>query len=161
MTQPSSLNQLSSDEGAVHALYQATLAGWNARDADAFAAPFTENGETIGFDGSLHIGQAEIAAALRDIFASHMTPPYVSRIKSVRLLSGDVAILRAIVGMIPPSQSDLNPALNAIQTLTAIKRDDVWRIALFQTTPAQLHGRPELVEQMTEELREVAKITAR
>ncbi|MGZ4033139.1 MAG: SgcJ/EcaC family oxidoreductase, partial [Tumebacillaceae bacterium] len=30
-----------------------------------------------------------------------------------------------------------------------------WQIALFQNTPAQFHGRPELVEQMTAELREL------
>jgi uncharacterized protein (TIGR02246 family) len=75
----------------------------------------------------------------------------------VRLLSPDVAVLRAIVGMVPPGQSDLNPAVNAHQTLVAARRDGTWRLELFQTTPAQFHGRPELVQQMTEELRQVLK----
>jgi hypothetical protein len=30
-----------------------------------------------------------------------------------------------------------------------------WRIALFQNTPAQFHGRPELVQQLTEQLRQL------
>jgi uncharacterized protein (TIGR02246 family) len=68
-----------------------------------------------------------------------------------------VAMLRAIVGMVPPGQSDLNPALNAHQTLVAAKRDGSWCIELLQTTPAQFHGRPDLVQQMTEELRQVLK----
>ncbi len=38
-------------------------------------------------------------------------------------------------------------------TLVAVKSDGKWRILLFQNTPAQFHGRPELVQQMTEELR--------
>jgi hypothetical protein len=42
-----------------------------------------------------------------------------------------------------------------IQTLIAVKRDGQWRIVLFQNTPAQLHGRPELVQAMTEELRQL------
>ena len=79
----------------------------------------------------------------------------MSKVKSVRLLSPEVAILRAIVGMVPPGQSDLNPAVNAHQTLVAAKRDGTWRIAFFQNTPAQFHGRPELVQQMTEELRQL------
>ena len=83
-----------------------------------------------------------------------MTAPYVSKVRSVLLLSPDVAILRAIVGMVPPGQVDLNPALNAHQTVAA-KRDGIWRIELLQTTPAQFHGRPDLVQQMTEELRQV------
>jgi uncharacterized protein (TIGR02246 family) len=145
----------SSDETLVRTLYRQLLDGWNKRSAAAFAAPFAENGEVIGFDGSQMTGRAEIAATLRQIFADHVTAPYVSKVRSVRLLSPDVAILRAIVGMVPPGQSDLNPAVNAHQTLVAIKRDGTWRIELLQNTPAQFHGRPELVQHMTEELRQV------
>lgn len=150
-------NMQSDDEIAVRALYRAILDGWNTHRADAFATPFAEDGEVIGFDGSQMIGRAEIAATLGKIFADHVTAPYVSKVRGVHLLSGDVAILRAIAGMTPPGQSDLNPAVNAHQTLVAAKRDGIWRIELFQTTPAQFHGRPELVQQMTEELRQVRK----
>ena len=100
-------------------------------------------------------GQGEIASTLQQIFADHITGPYVSKVRSVHLLSPEVAILRAIVGMVPPGQSDLNPAVNAHQTLVAAKREGRWRIELFQTTPAQFHGRPELVQQLTEELRQL------
>ena len=141
------------DEMAIRALYQRLLDTWNARSADAFAALFAEDGETIGFDGSLLLGRAAIAAELQRIFADHPTASYVATVRNVRLLAPDVAILRAVVGMVPPGQKDLNPAVNAIQTLVAAKHDDQWRIALFQNTPAQFHGRPELVQQLTEELR--------
>src|SRR5438445_12142560 len=96
----------SSDEMEVRTLYQQLLDGWNQHNADAFAAPFAEDGEVIGFDGSEMAGRVEIAATLRQIFADHVTAPYVSKVKSVRLLSSEVAILGAIVGMIPPGQSD-------------------------------------------------------
>ena len=145
----------SSDEIEVRTLYRQMLDGWNKRSADAFATPFAEDGEVIGFDGSQMTGRGEIVSTLRQIWASHVTAPYVSKVKSVRLLSPEVAILRAIVGMVPPGQSDLNPAVNAHQTLVAVKRDGTWRIAFFQNTPAQFHGRPELVQQMTEELRQL------
>ncbi len=75
--------------------------------------------------------------------------------EKLRFLSPDVAVLRVLVGMIPPAQPDLDPNLNALQTLIAAKRDGQWRIVLFQNTPAQFHGRPELVQQMTEELRQM------
>lgn len=147
----------SDEEIAVRALYRAILDGWNTHRADAFAAPFAVGGEVIGFDGSQMIGRAAIASALGQIFADHRTAPYVSKVRGVHLLSPDVAILRAIAGMTPPGQSDLNPAVNAHQTLVAAKRDGMWRVELFQTTPAQFHGRPELVRQMTEELQQVRK----
>jgi hypothetical protein len=57
--------------------------------------------------------------------------------------------------MIPPAQADLDPNLNALQTLVASKHDGQWCIVLFQNTPAKFHGRPELVQQMTEELRQL------
>jgi uncharacterized protein (TIGR02246 family) len=145
----------SPDEIEIRALYQDLLDSWNRRSADTFAALFVLDGEVIGFDGSQMTGRVEIASTLGQIFANHVTASYVSKIKSVRLLSSEVAILRAIVGMVPPGQSDLNPAVNAHQTLIAAKRNSIWRIELFQNTPAQFHGRPELAQQMTEELQQL------
>ncbi len=154
---PQPQNSPSPDEIQVRELYRQLLDGWNKRSATAFAAPIADDGELIGFDGSQLIGRAEIITTLQQIFADHQTAPYVSKVKSVRFLSPEVAVLRAIVGMVPPGQSDLDPNLNAIQTLVAAKRDGQWRIVLFQNTPAQLHGRPDLVQQMTEELRQLLK----
>lgn len=102
-------------------------------------------------------GRTEIAAALRQILADHVTAPYVSKIVSVRLLTPDVALLRTIAGMVPPGQPDLNPAVNAHQSIIAVKHDDMWRIELLQNTPAQFHGRPDLVQKMTDELRQLLK----
>lgn len=147
----------SSDESEVRELYRQLLDGWNRRSANAFAASFTPDGVSIGFDGSQMIGQAEIASTLQQIFGNHLTAPYVSKVRDVRLLSSEVAVLRAVVGMVPPGQTDINPAVNTIQTLVAVRRDGTWRIALFQNTPAQFHGRPELVQQLTNELRELLK----
>lgn len=142
---------------AVRALYQQLLDAWNSRSAQGIAERFTEDGELIGFDGSQVVGRENILLHLTPIFANHPTPPYVSIVKDVRFPGSDVAILRACVGMVPPGEMDLNPELNAHQTLIAVKRNDEWRIELFQNTPARFHGRPELVEQMTEELRQLLK----
>ncbi|MEW9673992.1 SgcJ/EcaC family oxidoreductase [Ammoniphilus sp. 3BR4] len=141
----------------IQTLYQKLIDAWNHRDAVRMAEPFMEEGELIGFDGSQAIGREEILSHLTPIFASHPTPPFVSIVKDIRMLSADIAILRAIVGMIPHGKSDLVPELNAHQTLMAVKKDEQWQIELFQNTPAQFHGRPELVDQMTEELRQLVK----
>jgi uncharacterized protein (TIGR02246 family) len=100
-------------------------------------------------------GRAEIESGIRQIFTDHQTAAYVWKIRDVRLLSPEVAVLRAVAGMVPPGQLDLNPAVNTIQTLVAAKYDGQWRIALFQNTPAQFHGRPELVQQLTKELQQL------
>lgn len=141
----------------VRALYRQLLDEWNKRSADGFATLFTHDGSTVGFDGSMLDGSAEIESVLSQIFANHPTAAYVAKVRSVRFLAPNVAILRAVAGMVPPGQSDLNPAVNAIQTLVAAKDVDRWRIVLFQNTSAAFHGRPQTSEQLTEELRQLLK----
>ena len=133
---------------SVRDLYRSLLDAWNARDAAAFAALFTEDGFMIGFDGSQAPG-AEIEAHLGPIFRDHPTASYVAVVRDVRE-RGDFAVLRAAAGMAPPGADTLDSNVNAVQSLVAERGEDgAWRIVLFQNTPAQYHGRPELAEAHT------------
>jgi uncharacterized protein (TIGR02246 family) len=140
-------------EDDVAQLYRALLAAWNARDADRYAAAFLDEGHAVGFDGSQLDGRDAIASSLRSIFDHHQTGTYVGIVRQVQGLAPGVALLRAVAGMIPPGEQDLKPELNTIQTLVAVRRDDAWRAAMFQNTPAAFHGRPEDVKKLTDELR--------
>jgi uncharacterized protein (TIGR02246 family) len=139
----------------VDGLYRKLLDQWNKRDAAGYASLFAENGSVVGFDGSPLNGRAEIQSSLQNIFADHPTAAYVGKVREVRFVTPEVAILRAIAGMVPPGASDLNPAVNTIQTLVAARHEGQWHIALFQNTPAQFHGRPELARQLMDELRQL------
>jgi uncharacterized protein (TIGR02246 family) len=143
-------------DGDVRDLYARLLEAWNGRDAEAFAALFADDGAMIGFDGSQATGR-EIREHLQPIFAGHPTAAYVAHVREVRPLAPGVALLRAAAGMVPPGADDLNPAVNTLQTLLAVRSGDGWRIVLFQNTPAQFHGRPELTEQHLAELRQVQR----
>lgn len=142
-------------EAAVRELYAELLACWNRRDAAAMAALYDEEANVTGFDGSQMNGPAEIESEIGAVFRDHQTATYLGKVREVRFLAPDVALLRAVVGMVPPGGTDINPAANAIQNLVATRQADQWRIALFQNTPAQFHGRPELAEALAEELREL------
>ena len=139
----------------VREVYETLIRAWNNRDANIMASLFTEHGESIGFDGSQSVGPHEIFTHLSPIFKDHPTAEFVSKVKDIRFLGNDVAILRAIAGMIPPGKSDIQPEVNTHHTLVLVNNSKGWQIELFQNTPAQFHGRPELVEQMTNELREL------
>jgi uncharacterized protein (TIGR02246 family) len=145
------------NKSGVISVYHRLLDAWNNRSARGMADLFTEDGESIGFDGSIAKGSEEIYLHLKPIFDDHPTARFISKVKEVRFLSSDIAIVRAIAGMVPPQQTDINPKVNTHHTLVMVKIGENWRIQLFQNTPAQFHGRPELVEQMTEELRELLK----
>ncbi|APR76584.1 Hypothetical protein A7982_01931 [Minicystis rosea] len=142
---------------AIRALYERILVAWNARDATAMAAPFTDDGNIVGFDGSQVDTRAGIEAHLAPIFASHRTPVYVAKVREVRMLAPGAALLRAVAGMVPDGAEDLNPALATIHTLAAVHNDDGWRAALFQSTPAAWHGRPNDLAALVDELREVQR----
>jgi uncharacterized protein (TIGR02246 family) len=145
------------DESAVSILYLQLLNHWNHREAGAMAGLFLEDGHVVGFDGSQVDGRAQIAAEMGRIFSSHQTAVYVGKIRQIQLLAPDIALLRAVVGMLPPGQEEINPAVNAIQSLVAVRQAGEWCIALFQNTPAQFHGRPEVSAALTEELQAMLK----
>lgn len=145
---------VSADETQVRQLYDGFITQWNARNAAGLATLFASDANVVGFDGSQMNSSNEIASTLGEIFAHHQTAPYVGIVREVRWLSPDVAVLRAVVGMPNAERTDINPAVNAIQTMVAERDQAVWMIAVLQTTPAALHGRPDLAEQLTQELRQ-------
>jgi uncharacterized protein (TIGR02246 family) len=142
-------------ENAVRALYGWLLDAWNVRDADAYASLFAEHATVIGFDGSLMRGPEALRAELSRIFADHETATYVSIVRDVRTPSADAALLLADAGMVPRGGIEIMPQVNARQTLLATHSGGEWRIALFQNTPAALHGRDDLRDALTAELRQV------
>lgn len=151
---------IATDEKEVGLLYQELLKLWNKRRASEMTDLFAEDGNLVGFDGSQINGRSEARTVLSQIFANHQTATYLGIVKEVRLLSPNVAILRAVAGMVPPGESDINPEVNAVQTLVAVKQQNNWIIALFQNTPAAFHGRPELSERLTEELRQALRTSS-
>jgi uncharacterized protein (TIGR02246 family) len=153
------INNTTNEKLQVVQLYQELLKSWNDRNASAYADLFTEDGNIIGFDGSQGNGKKEISDHLSQVFADHQTGTYVSIVKEIRFLNKDVAMLRAVAGMIPHGKTDINPAINAIQLLVAQKTGSSFRIAVFQNTPAAFHGQPELSEQLTKEIRKVLAVS--
>lgn len=150
---------LSSDtEEALTCLYEDLLAAWNRRDAAGIASLYSARGSQVGFDGSVANGPHEIEAHLAPIFANHPTAAFVGKVREVRALGRDAALLRAIAGMIPPGRNDINPEANSIQTLVAARdAEGRWRVEMFHNTPAAFHGRPEEREKLTQELRALAR----
>jgi uncharacterized protein (TIGR02246 family) len=145
---------MSDTDSAVRDLYAAILEGWNRADGAAFAAPFADDGEVIGFDGTPVYGRTRIAESMNAIFRDHKTGSYVGVVRRVRELGEGAALLRAVSGVVPHGADDINPDLNAVQSLVAERRDDGWRVVLYHNTPAAFHGRPNETDDLSAELRQ-------
>lgn len=141
-------------EDDIRSLYKALLDAWNRRDAAGMAALMSPDGNVVGFDGSQLDGPEVLESTLSTIFAHHPTPPFVEIVREVRCMADNVAILRAVVGMVPVGEATIKPALNAIQTLVAERRAGRWSVAMFQNTPAAFHGLPEKIASLTQELQQ-------
>jgi uncharacterized protein (TIGR02246 family) len=142
-----------SEEQRIRDLHQSLLDRWNARDAAGMASLISANGNVIGFDGSQMNGRAKVESTLGGVFANHPTSRYVSVVRDVRFPTANLAILRAVVGMVPPGKTEINPDVNAVQSLVGARTNGEWLIELFHNTPAAYHGRPEESAALTAELR--------
>lgn len=155
MTNPSP--GTSAAEAEVRQLYRKLLEAWDKRNARDYAMLFAPDAILVGFDGTQVFGQADIGAHISEVFSHHQTARYVSIVRGVRAMTGDVVALSAVAGMVPPNKTDINPEVNAVQTMVAARRGNDWHVALFQNTPAAFHGRPDDAKSLTEELRDALK----
>jgi len=155
MTNPSPGS--SAADAEVRELYRKLLEAWDKRNARDYAMLFAPDAILVGFDGTQVFGQADIGAHISEVFSHHQTARYVSIVRGVRAVTGDVVALSAVAGMVPPNKTDINPDVNAVQTMVAARRGSAWQVALFQNTPAAFHGRPNDAKALTEELRGALK----
>lgn len=78
----------------------------------------------------------------------------IGKIRSIRFVTMDIAIMIAVGGTVMAGQSDIEPERNSIHTIVAVKRDNHWYFTAFQNSRAQYIGRPEESRALTEELRQ-------
>lgn len=141
-TQTARVDSRFSEETAVRAVYQWLMDGWNAGSGEAFAAPFAEDGDLIGFDGTHLKGRQKIAPFHQRLFETHLKGTrLVGRVKSVRFVSAGVALVHAVGGTVMRGRSAPSPGRASIQTIVAVKQGDEWRIAAFQNTRVRPMGR--------------------
>ena len=144
-----------SDEVAIRSLYQQLMDGWNRGSGEAFATPFAEDGDLVGFDGTYLKGRQEIISFHQhSLILTSKAARLVGKIRNVRFVTSDVAIIHTIGGTIMAGQTDIEPERNSVQTLVATKDSKgEWYLTAFQNTRAQYFGRPEQSQALTDELR--------
>jgi uncharacterized protein (TIGR02246 family) len=132
----------SADEAAVCDLYRQLMDGWNRGSGEAFAAVFAEDGDLVAFDGTHFEGRSEIALFRQELFDRWMKGTrLVGRVKDVRFLSPDVAVMHAVGGTVMRGKTAPSPERDSIQTLVATRQESEWRITAFQNTRIRPMGR--------------------
>ena len=131
------------DEQAVRELYTELMDGWNCGSGEDFAAVFTEDGDLVAFDGTHFKGREEIAPFHQELFDKWLRGSrLVGKVKDVRFLSPDVALMHAVGSMVMRGKSEPSPERDSIQTLVAVRQEggEEWRLAAFQNTRVRHMG---------------------
>jgi uncharacterized protein (TIGR02246 family) len=85
----------------------------------------------------------------------------IGKVRSIRFVTVDVAIMIAVGGTVMAGQSDVEPERNSIHTIVAVKYDNHWCFTAFQNSRAQYIGRPEASQALTEELSRELSMTSK
>jgi uncharacterized protein (TIGR02246 family) len=113
-------------------LYQA----WEAGDAEAFAAGYTEDASVIQ-PGVYEKDREEIRANIAAAFAGPLKGSRAaSHPVNVRFLAGDTAIVVSEDGILFPGQDAVAKERLVRATWVLVRRDGGWRIASYHNSPA-------------------------
>ncbi|HZU93887.1 MAG TPA: SgcJ/EcaC family oxidoreductase [Microbacterium sp.] len=106
-------------------------AAWDAGDADAYAAQFTDDANYVIFAGLVSRGRSEIRADHVPVFEKWQRGTLMSmKVIDVRLLGDDAAVVltEGGIGKRPPISHD------KVQTFVFVREDERWLCAAFQNT---------------------------
>jgi uncharacterized protein (TIGR02246 family) len=122
------------DEARIRALMDQLVANWDAGDADAYAALFSDDAVYVGYDGIRQEGRTGIAGMHVLLFAGVLRGSRLvgTRIEDIRAIGPDAAVLRAVGTVVLRWQR--RPARRRLsrQTLVAQRTGDGWRFVAFQ-----------------------------
>ena len=107
---------------------------FNAGDAKAIAAQFSEKAEVVDEDGDIVEGRANIEARFAEIFKDNPKARIEVELTSLRQLGPDVAVEDGF------STTTLNPGTPGARspyTLVHVKRDGKWLVASVRDFPAE------------------------
>jgi uncharacterized protein (TIGR02246 family) len=123
------------DTQAIHTLFAQLCAAWNAGDARAYGALFSEDADYIAFDGLNQKGRAALVSSHHELFTRWLKgSQLIGQIDELRFLAPDVALLHASGSILDAGRSSPAPERLSAQTVVVHKRDGVWQFVAFHNT---------------------------
>lgn len=118
----------------VRATSEAFEKAYNAGDAKAIAAQFTENAEVVDEEGNVIEGRANIEARFAALFKANPKARISVELTSLRQLSPDVAVED---GYSTTTLSPDEPGSRSPYALVHVKRDGKWLVASVRDFPEE------------------------
>jgi uncharacterized protein (TIGR02246 family) len=116
------------DERAIRSIHYRMIDAWNAGDATAFVAPFTDDADFVAFEGTHLRGREQMFGFHQQIFDTIVKGSRMEgEVKFVRLMSPAVAVMHSAVSYALRDQTRASRARDSMQLTVVTKRDGEWR----------------------------------
>lgn len=119
-------NDRAEDRAAIRAAMDSFARAFEARDAKALAAHWTDEGEYQSDEAAPIKGREKLAAAFAPLFAAHPKVKATNQAESLRFVSRDGAIEEGIVTI---NRGSSEPASKARYTALFAREDGRWKLA--------------------------------
>ena len=125
------------DTAAIAAVLESLYKAWDAGDADAFVADYTQEATAI-MPGSYRASREEVRQGMAAGFASFLKDTTTTnRQLGIRFLGRDGAIVVSEAGILFPGESEVPADRIVYATWVLEKRDDAWLIAAYHNSPVK------------------------
>jgi uncharacterized protein (TIGR02246 family) len=128
------------DEAAIKDVLGSLYKAWDAGDADAFAADYTEDATAI-MPGSYRTSREDVRQNMAVGFASYLKgSTNIDQLESIRFLGEDAAIAVSKTSLQFPGETEVPAERTVMATWVLEKRGGTWLIAAYHNSPAVLPG---------------------
>ena len=113
----------------IQGLLEGMAIAWSQGDGRAFASHFSELGQFIAFDGSVHVGREAIAGFHQAAFDGPLKASTLRmRVHSRRVLEADLELVTTRGGVCIAGEGDGNAATDSVQTLILRQTSDALQV---------------------------------
>jgi uncharacterized protein (TIGR02246 family) len=128
------------DTAAITAVLEGVYKAWDANDADAFVAEYTDDATAI-LPGSYRKSKQEIRESMAMGFSTFLKGTTTTdKQLGVRFLGRDAAIVVSETGILFPGETEVPADRVVYATWVLEKRDGTWLLAGYHNSPASMPG---------------------
>ncbi|MER6123225.1 SgcJ/EcaC family oxidoreductase [Streptomyces sp. NPDC001795] len=129
------------DETAIRNVLKGVYEAWNASDADAFVAEYTEDASAI-LPGSYRKSREEIRESMKVGFSTFLKGSTTTdKVLNIRFLSDDAAVVVSETGILFPGETEVPQDRLVVASWVLTRQDGKWLLAAYQNSPVVMnHG---------------------
>ncbi|MGW4566481.1 SgcJ/EcaC family oxidoreductase [Streptomyces sp. NPDC004561] len=125
-----------SDESAILKVLKGVYDAWDAHDADAFVADYTEDASAI-LPGSYRRSRDEIRASMEAGFSGFLKgSTTTNKVVNIRFLNDDAAVVVSETNILFAGETEAPDDRLAVATWVLTRQHGRWLLAAYQNSPA-------------------------